>query len=477
MLRVKVLSELLGPLKTPYVLMLSGNPGVGKTVLASTICHGAASEGRKCLYVTFYEHREKLYSHMASLGIDLADLESRGLIKFARLPVPSGPDIKPLVDALTSLVTEDRFAVVVIDSISPLLEAAEPRTGRAWLANFFYNMAEVVGGLLVLVAEVSFGSEVSEAHELEFVADAIAVLKQRVEGRLIARSLELRKARGSPIPIAEVPFTIGTGGIRVWVPPVLSDVPPEGEVLDLGCEILERGWGPLRRGQVVYIVYPPDARHPLAGIIPYLIAVANGLRTIFVSYRYPPGVVRELILEALAELGIGKKEEAERLFEKLFKVVSINPFGYSVDQLFAMEVERVESENPDMVIFHAPELARAATDLSSHARELFNELVYLKSRKVLAVRLSSLVDERAYAIESTMSDAVAKIELLKDRGEPSWSVLLWSRGREPCVVSADELKRCVLEAARGLVARARATKQVEGAQRPGIGGRQESGDG
>ncbi len=436
-------------MRTPYVLLISGNPGTGKTVLASTICHGAASKGMKCLYITFYEHKEKIFRHVADLGLDFAGLESRGLLRFARLPVPSGPDIKPIADVLTSLVAEDRFSVVIIDSINPLLEVVEPRTGRAWLTNFFYNMAEAIGGLLVLISEAPPGTGAPEVRGLEFVADAIVVLKQRIEGGLVARSLELRKVRGSPVALGEVPFTIGSGGIRAWIPPVLSDVPPEGEVLEFGCELLKRGWGALRRGQVIYIVYPPDARHPLAGAIPYCIAVANGLRTLIVSYRYPPGVVRELIFKRLVEFGM-REEEAREVFERLFKVVSVNPFGYSVDQLLALEVEMVESENPDMVIFHAPEVVRVAADPRSHARELFNQLNYLKSRKVLTVRLSSLTDEQAYAIESAMSDAVARFELLREQGGLKWTVLLWSRGREPYIVSADELRKCVLEAARSL---------------------------
>jgi len=47
------LDKVLGVVVPPYLLLIAGHPGAGKTSLTSTICYKATVAGRKCLYVTF----------------------------------------------------------------------------------------------------------------------------------------------------------------------------------------------------------------------------------------------------------------------------------------------------------------------------------------------------------------------------------------------------------------------------------------
>ncbi|MDW8082945.1 MAG: ATPase domain-containing protein [Sulfolobales archaeon] len=68
---IEGLDRILGYMKTPYLLVIAGHPGAGKTTLASTICYKNALLGRKCLYISFYEDKERLYSYMSHIGIDL----------------------------------------------------------------------------------------------------------------------------------------------------------------------------------------------------------------------------------------------------------------------------------------------------------------------------------------------------------------------------------------------------------------------
>ena len=74
------------------LLVISGHPGSGKTTLASTICYANALQGRKRLYISFQESKEKLYINMARLGLNLEEIERRGLLNHLKLPLVVKPE-------------------------------------------------------------------------------------------------------------------------------------------------------------------------------------------------------------------------------------------------------------------------------------------------------------------------------------------------------------------------------------------------
>jgi circadian clock protein KaiC len=260
-LGVPALAEFIGDIISPYTLLVAGHPGAGKTTLATTICYYNAIGGHKCLYVTFYEDKEKYYRNMKRLGLDLAQVESTGNFKFIRMP--STLDIELVVGEINGLVKEG-YDVVVIDSMTALLEpvASNPEK-RAWLLNYFYQLPMVINGLLVLVAELPFGMERLELGSIEFVVDAIIVLKQRVEDGFLTRILEVRKTREAPIQVAEIPFSIVEDvGVKIYPPIVLKEVPPEGVEVQLVCKKLKESVGHYHRGFIINI-FSPQGRSSL----------------------------------------------------------------------------------------------------------------------------------------------------------------------------------------------------------------------
>lgn len=443
-LGVEGLRELIGEVEGPYVLLVAGNPGAGKTTLASTICYKNAISGNRCLYVTFYEQKEKLFKYMSNLGLNLADAESKGLLRFVRLSIPSS--IETFVEIFTSMLSEGQYGVVVIDSINSILDNLGSQVSRAWLTNFFYNIVQTTQGLLVLVSELPYGYETAGSGVLEFVADAIVVLKQKIEDRFLVRFMEIRKARGSSVSLAEVPFSINVGeGIHIWVPPLLSEVSPEREQIDLGCEILRKAWGAIRKGQVINIFYPPDCRHAVTFLPVLLPTLASKLKTLVISYRYSPQAFENAIFTYLSTRGVSE-DKIRDLLGKYIKITSINPFSYSTSQLAIKEMEIINSESPDVVVFHGPEIARTASDLKTYTRELFNEINYLKNKGILIVRFIGHIDETTYRLESSMADAVMRLDYEIVNGKVALTVFLWSKGRDPHTISLSELESCLLEA-------------------------------
>jgi circadian clock protein KaiC len=429
-------------------LLVLGHPGSGKTTLASTICYRNALEGRGCLYISFYEDKDRFFKYMRGLGLDLASAESEGLLRFVRLPVPTKVD--SIVDVLNALVSAGEHKVVVIDSLNPVLAGSGDSERRAWLTNYLYNLAQLNNGLVVLVAELPYGLETTETAE--FVADAVLVLKSEVEEGFLVRKLEVRKARGYNISLAEIPFSITGGrGFEVSVPPVLGEIPAEVGEVELPCEALKQVWGSLRRGFVVDIYHPTDS--DFRDLFTFLLAtaVANNMRILFLSYRYSPRALTEIALERAEELGI-ERAVSEKLMKERVVFVSMNPFSRSTTQLAIDELQLVDSVRPDAVVFHGVELLWASTPSERYVREVYNQLNYLKSRGLLVLRVGRCIDEQVYNREAIVADAVMKLSYAPaSYGTLKYEAFLWRRGKPAVGVSPEELEECFKECSKALI--------------------------
>jgi circadian clock protein KaiC len=444
-LGVPGLDRLIGEVEVPYTLLVAGHPGAGKTTLASTVCYANAVQGRRCLYITFYEDREKLFRFMKRLGLDLESAESRGLLRFVRLPQTI--DVNAVVGEVNKLLTEG-FYVVVVDSVTALLEPVkESAERRAWLLNYFYQLPAVFGGLLILVAELPYGEEKLGLGSVEFVADATILLKHRIEDGFLARLIEVRKARGAPMRVAETYFAIAEGaGLMVFAPPVLADLPPEGRDTIL-CETAE-GAVRFRRGFIVNFFYPPEPGAGIDALIWALAAAArNGMKVLVVSYTRPAPVLREAVERRLAEYGLSG-EEISRLIDRHMEIVALNPFAHSLTQLVARELTIIEQRKPDIVLFWGIHLPRGSDGYVAVLKELFNELMYLKSRGITVLRAGPCLDEEVCNAETSISDLTARfVREFREDGSAQTKIYFYERFEEPRMfpssVVSEFMKRCV----------------------------------
>ncbi len=429
-------------------ILLSGHPGSGKTTLALTLCYANALKGYPCLYASFYEDKAKLYTLASRLGLNLEGLESENLFAFVKLPVTIS--VGDILESINSMIRDGGFKVIVLDSVTVLLEGAR-ESERAYALNYFYNISNIVGGIVILVAEAPYEYKTPMPGGLEFIADIVLALKYKVERGLIDRLLEIRKARGSPINLAEIPFTITEGaGLRLWPPPLLEEIMEEHEeTITVPCSQLARALSPktgkLRKSETILIAYPPDARHIYAGVIPVMIILANELKTLVVGYKYSERVYKYLIDE-LVRLVLGEDPPMEALIDKYFKIKSVNPFSISLGQLSAFELEMLEG-GFDAVVFHGVDVPMLAFNVKEYVPALYNQKTYIKSKGVINFRMFSVVDEKLYRVNATLSDVVLRLKL-KEGGsrEPLYEVYAWRRGFKPQILSEENLLECVKEA-------------------------------
>jgi len=426
-------------LKAPSLIVVAGHPGAGKTTLASHICYSNALKGSKCLYISFQEDREKLFGNMKAVGVDLATAESRGYLNFLRLPMVLSVD--SLVDEISKVLASFRPRVVVVDSVNVVLASAGDDVKRAWLQNYFYEVAREVGGVVVLVSELPFGEEKLGLGSIEFVADAILILKHRIEDGKLVRTMEIRKIRGAPISLAEVPFAISPEhGLKVYLPPILEEIPAEGEPMKNPCRLLDKAFGHVRRGHVMFISYSVRARPPEVFMVPIGYALANKARIMLISFRASPKTLFTTIAESFASLGLSRSV-AEDFLSRYAVFKSFNPFAISSSELTSQLIEAVNSVNPEIVLLHAFDIF-AIAHRPHHFRAVYNIINYLKNKNILTVILSIRSNSGIVLSFVRLSDVVIDFKFRLRDGKLVKYAHLWRRERNPYIASEEEIASC-----------------------------------
>ncbi|RME98845.1 MAG: hypothetical protein D6768_16365 [Chloroflexi bacterium] len=100
-------------------VLLAGEPGTGKTLLASSFTRQACSQGEKVLYVSYEESEAAVLNNILSAGIDLAPYKEQGLLRYATtMPEAFGAEEHLL--RLMSIISEFEPQHVIVDAISAI---------------------------------------------------------------------------------------------------------------------------------------------------------------------------------------------------------------------------------------------------------------------------------------------------------------------------------------------------------------------
>ncbi|MEA2499398.1 MAG: hypothetical protein QOH26_1803 [Actinomycetota bacterium] len=156
------------------VVLLAGEPGIGKSTLVLQMLAGIASSGARSLLVTGEESLEQVSSRAARLG-----LQERGVMASAATSVT----------ALLAAVEAERPDVIVVDSLQTLQdpELEQPPGSVAQVRGCTARLvayAKQTGASVVGVGHVTKDGSVAGPKTLEHVVDAVLVLEGERTGAI-----------------------------------------------------------------------------------------------------------------------------------------------------------------------------------------------------------------------------------------------------------------------------------------------------
>ena len=197
------------------IILVSGNTGTGKTVVASEFLAGGLKAGERTLLFAFEESREQLFRNASDLAGHFEQMEREGMLKV----ICEYPEIMGLEDHLIKInktIQDFRPARIAVDSISALERITTAKGFREFVISLVYaiKQQEISGLFTSTTPTQPGGSTVTEAH-ISATTDSIILLRNVEMNGEMRRALTVLKMRGSQHDKNIREFSIDASGIHI----------------------------------------------------------------------------------------------------------------------------------------------------------------------------------------------------------------------------------------------------------------------
>jgi circadian clock protein KaiC len=283
-----------GGLPAGRMTLLSGGAGSGKSMLGlQCLLHGAGI-GEPGILVMFEERAAAVRQNAWSLGWDLAPLEKKDKLYLmnARLDpeaVISGEfSIKGLLAILDQRIRTMRARRIMFDAVDALLHLYDkPLRERHELYALHEWLLDRRLTAIMTVKTIPPEEAPSRYAFLDFMADCVIHVDQRVNSQVTTRRLRVIKYRGSASGRNEYPFIIGGDGITVIpITSIAIQHRPLGPKVSSGQpqldEVLAGGY---KRGATILIVGTAGSGKTTLASVFTLAACLRGERVLYLNFE------------------------------------------------------------------------------------------------------------------------------------------------------------------------------------------------
>jgi len=196
--------------------LITGETGVGKTILSLQFLLEGLRNGERCIYVSLDERIDGVLKGALSLGWNFWDYVDQGLFfpfefrLFTSDLKRFGKESKAFVDAIEKIAHGRQISRIVLDPISALaIGAREEFIVREYLREIINMMEERIGATTMLTCDIPTGSNrLSRFGFEEFLSSGVIVLGiVRLRGKLL-KTIYVRKMRWSKADSAIYIFEI-----------------------------------------------------------------------------------------------------------------------------------------------------------------------------------------------------------------------------------------------------------------------------
>jgi KaiC/GvpD/RAD55 family RecA-like ATPase len=222
-----------GGLPTGRIILLTGGPGTGKTILSSQfLANGVLDYDENGIYVSLDENKQHVYEEMLDFGWDLLDLENNKKLAFLEAsPIRYLPsEIKvgkltvgrrefsmaTLIEMIKTSVDEIGARRIVVDPVTTLVFQYEgPAQQRNALIELIEALADTDATCIITTELRRPGFERNVDYE-EYLAHGVILLQQLQVGKSLLRVLQIEKMRKTWVDNQPRPYRITETGIEVF---------------------------------------------------------------------------------------------------------------------------------------------------------------------------------------------------------------------------------------------------------------------
>jgi DNA repair protein RadA/Sms len=195
------------------VVLISGEPGVGKSTILMQVALNMAKKGKEILYVCGEESPSQLYSRLDRIS------DGKPSKKFDNLKVTDSTD----VDEIASLVEAKGFDMVIVDSI----QSVSSESSRGFVGSVsqvrvsgtvLTRIAKQTGTPIFVVGQINKMGNVAGPKILEHIVDAVVYIEgEQFNQYRIVRGMKNRYGSTNEIGV----FEMGGSGLSEVVNPSL----------------------------------------------------------------------------------------------------------------------------------------------------------------------------------------------------------------------------------------------------------------
>jgi len=254
-------ASLEGGIPRGNTVIIAGNAGTGKTLLAGEFLYAGAAVGEQCLYVSLAEGRASFIDYMQKAGKNLDYPNLPGAVEVMDLLTVKEQGTEALIEDLLERVGELGAQRLVVDSFTALATAFQATIDARVTLHILGKLTKRSCCTTLLITEIPSGSSNIGVGVEEFLADGIILLRRAGAGGVTTRSLEVVKMRGTEIQAPQQLFTLH-GGFKALEPfrekprgkgLPFTPTPDDTERYGTGTPELDAATGGLRRGDTILI--------------------------------------------------------------------------------------------------------------------------------------------------------------------------------------------------------------------------------
>ena len=417
--RIEGLDDILhGGLPTGRITLVAGGPGTGKSMVGLEFIYRGARSDAPGIFISFEETAESIRQNTRSFGWDLPALEKAGLLFLVEgIPDPGGLVAGGLIlkgfwrssKARPRQLGAER---IVLDALDVLLrffkdpgdEQQQITTLERWIKK---------QGLTTILTSKNSGptKSISPYDYLDYMADCVIYLDQRVQNQVNTKRLQVVKYRGSGYGSNEYPFLITARGIS-FNP--ISDMALNYESstrrISSGIASLDRilGGGYRQGSSILVAGESGTGKTSLAATFAQC-ACRNGRKVLYVNYEES----QDAMLAGMRSIGLDLRPAIQ---DALLRIMPVMPESMGIEEHLYHKTQAVKEFQPHHLVMDSISACKRIAGERASFDFIMRLIYFCRKRGVTVIVTNQVKPGEAYELTGIgVSSLIDTIVILRYR--------------------------------------------------------------